>query len=51
MFYSTKSSMAGNGINFSPSSHIWFRSLESVVIGKGYNLDLLPPTGEPANFP
>jgi hypothetical protein len=51
MFYSTKSSMAGNGINFSPSSHIWFRSLEFVVIGKGYDLNLLPPTGEPANFP
>jgi hypothetical protein len=42
--------MAGNGINFSPGSHIWFGSLEFVVIGKGYDLDLLPPTDEPANF-
>jgi hypothetical protein len=43
--------MAGNNINFSPGSHIWFGSLEFVVIGKGYDLYLLPPTGEPGNFP
>jgi hypothetical protein len=43
--------MAGNGINFSLGSHIWFGSLEFVVVGKGYDLDLLPPTSEPANFP
>jgi hypothetical protein len=49
-FYSTKSPIAGNDINFAPSSHIWFGSLEFVVIGEGYDLDLLPPTGEPTNF-
>jgi hypothetical protein len=42
--------MVGNDINFAPGSHIWFRSLEFVVVGEGYDLDLLPPTGEPANF-
>jgi hypothetical protein len=43
--------MARNGINFSPGSHIWFGSLEFVIILKGYDLDLLSPTDEPANFP
>jgi hypothetical protein len=42
--------MTGKGINFSLGSHIWFGSLESVVIMKGYDLDLLPPIGEPTNF-
>jgi hypothetical protein len=42
--------MARNDINFAPDSHIWFGSLEFVVVGKGYDLDLLPPTGEPASF-
>jgi hypothetical protein len=51
MFYSTMSLMAGNGIDFSPGSHIWFGSLEFIVVGKGYNLVLLPSTSEPANFP
>jgi hypothetical protein len=50
MFYSTKSPMIENDINFAPSSHIWFGSLEFVVVGEGYELDLLPPTGEPASF-
>jgi hypothetical protein len=50
MFYSTKSPMTGKGINFSLGSHIWFGSLESVVVMKGYDLDLLPPIGEPTNF-
>jgi hypothetical protein len=43
--------MAGNDINFSLGSHIWFGSLEFIVVRKGYNLDLLPLTNEPANFP
>jgi hypothetical protein len=43
--------MTENDINFSLGSHIWFRSLEFVVVRKGYDLGLLPPTGEPANFP
>jgi hypothetical protein len=42
--------MAENDINFAPSSHIWFGSLEFIVIGEGYNLDLLPPTHEPTSF-
>jgi hypothetical protein len=50
MFYSTKSPMARNYINFAPGSHIWFGILEFVVVGEGYDLDLLPSTGEPASF-
>jgi hypothetical protein len=42
--------MAGNNISFAPSSHIWFGSLEFIVIGEGYDLDLLPLTSEPASF-
>jgi hypothetical protein len=42
--------MARNDINFAPGSHIWYGSLEFVVVEKGYDLDLLPPTGEPASF-
>jgi hypothetical protein len=42
--------MAENGIIFSLGSHIWFGNLEFVVVGKGYDLDLLPPTSEPTNF-
>jgi hypothetical protein len=50
MFYSTKSLMAENNINFAPGSHIWFGSLEFVVVGEGYDLDLLPLTSEPTSF-
>jgi hypothetical protein len=42
--------MAGNNINFASGSHIWFGSLEFVVVGEGYDLDLLPPTREPTSF-
>jgi hypothetical protein len=42
--------MAGNDINFALGFHIWFGSLQFVIVGEGYNLDLLPPTGEPARF-
>jgi hypothetical protein len=42
--------MVKNDINFALGSHIWFGSLEFVVVGEGYDLDLLPPTGEPASF-
>jgi hypothetical protein len=42
--------MAENVINFALGSHIWFGSLEFVVVGEGYVLDVLPPTSEPANF-
>jgi hypothetical protein len=50
MFYSTKSPMAENDINFALGSYICFGSLEFIVVGEGYDLDLLPPTGEPASF-
>jgi hypothetical protein len=42
--------MAGNDINFAPVFHIWFGSLEFIIVGEGYDLDLLPPTGEPASL-
>jgi hypothetical protein len=42
--------MAKNDINFAPGSHIWFGSLEFIVVGEGYDLNLLPPTGEPVSF-
>jgi hypothetical protein len=42
--------MARNDINFAPGSHIWFGSHEFIVVGEGYDLDLLPPTGTPASF-
>jgi hypothetical protein len=40
--------MAEKNINFAPGSHIWFGSLEFIVVGEGY--DLLPPTSEPTSF-
>jgi hypothetical protein len=42
--------MARNDINFAPGSHIWFGSLEFIIIREGYDLDLLPLTGELASF-
>jgi hypothetical protein len=42
--------MAESDINFALGSHIWFGSLEFIIIGEGYDLDLLPLTGEPASF-
>jgi hypothetical protein len=42
--------MAGNDINFAPGSHIWFGNLEFIVVRKGYDLDLLPLTNDPASF-
>jgi hypothetical protein len=50
MFYSAKSLMAENDINFVVGSHIWFGSLEFIIVGEGYDLDLLPSIGEPASF-
>jgi hypothetical protein len=41
---------ARNNINFALGSHIWFGSLDFVIVGEGYDLDLLPPTGEPTSF-
>jgi hypothetical protein len=42
--------MARNDINFAPGSHIRFGSLEFVIVREGYDLDVLPLTGEPASF-
>jgi hypothetical protein len=42
--------MAKNDINLASGSHIWFGGLEFVVVGEGYDLDLFPPTDEPASF-
>jgi hypothetical protein len=42
--------MAKNDIDFAPGSHIWFGSLEFIIVGEGYDLDLLPLTSEPASF-
>jgi hypothetical protein len=50
MFYSTKSPMAKNDIDFALGSHIWFGSLEFIVVEEGYDIDLLPPTSKPASF-
>jgi hypothetical protein len=43
--------MARNDINFALGSHIWFGSLEFVVIGEGYDLNLLPLTVSPPASP
>jgi hypothetical protein len=32
-------------------SHIWFESLEFIITKEGDDLDLIPPTNKPANFP
>jgi hypothetical protein len=42
--------MGENDISFAPSSHIWFGILEFIVVREGYELDLLPLTGELASF-
>jgi hypothetical protein len=42
--------MGGNDINFALGSHIWFGSLEFIIVEEDYDLDLLPLTGEPASF-
>jgi hypothetical protein len=42
--------MAGNDINFALVSHIWFGSLEFIIVREGYDLDLLPSIGKPASF-
>jgi hypothetical protein len=42
--------MAENDISFAPGSHIWFGSLEFIIVREGYELDLLPSTGELASF-
>jgi hypothetical protein len=49
--YPTNTSLAARGnVSLTPGSHIWFRSLEFIITGEGDDLDLVPPTGEPASF-
>jgi hypothetical protein len=42
---------ARSNINLTPGSHIWFGSLEFIVIGEGHDLDLIPPTDKPTSVP
>jgi hypothetical protein len=50
LYPTIKSSMAGGNVNFTPGSHIWFGSLEFIIIGEGHNLDLVPPNDKLASF-
>jgi hypothetical protein len=45
------SSVARGNIDFTSSSHIWFGSLEFIITWEGHDLDLIPPTDEPASLP
>jgi hypothetical protein len=48
----TNTSLAARGnISLTLGSHIWFGSLEFIITKEGNNLDLVPPTNEPAHFP
>jgi hypothetical protein len=38
-------------ISLTPGSHIWFGSLEFIITKEGDDLDLVPPTNEPTDFP
>jgi hypothetical protein len=45
------SSVARGNANLTLGSHIYFGSLEFIITGEGDDLDLIPPTNKPANFP
>jgi hypothetical protein len=45
------SSAARGNASLTLGSHIWFGSLEFIITKEGDNLDLVPPTDKPANFP
>jgi hypothetical protein len=45
------SSVTRGNASLTPDSHIWFGSLEFIITGEGDDLDLIPPTDKPANFP
>jgi hypothetical protein len=45
------SSVAKGDANLTSGSHILFGSLEFIIIGEGDNLNLVPRTDKPANFP
>jgi hypothetical protein len=45
------SSAARGNATLTLGSHIWFGSLEFIITKEGDDLDLVPPTNKPANFP
>jgi hypothetical protein len=45
------SSVARGNASLTLGSHIWFESLEFIITKEGDDLDLIPPTNKPANFP
>jgi hypothetical protein len=44
-------SVARGNASLTPSSHIWFRSLEFIITKEDDDLDLVPPANKPTNFP
>jgi hypothetical protein len=45
------SSTARGNASLTLGSHIWFGRLEFIITEEGDNLDLVPPTDKPTNFP
>jgi hypothetical protein len=45
------SPVARGSVSLTPGSHIWFGSLEFIIAKEGDDLDLVPPTNKPADFP
>jgi hypothetical protein len=45
------SSAARGNVSITSGSHIWFGSLEFIITKEGDDLDLVPPTNKPADFP
>jgi hypothetical protein len=45
------SSAVGGNASLTAGSHIWFGSLEFIITEEGDDLDLVPSTNKPANFP
>jgi hypothetical protein len=45
------SSAAKRNTSLTLGSHIWFGSLEFIITKEGDDLDLVPPTDKPTNFP
>jgi hypothetical protein len=43
--------VARGNASLTQGSHICFGSLEFIITGEGDDLDLIPPTNKPANFP
>jgi hypothetical protein len=43
--------VARGNVSLTPGSYIWFGSLELIITKEGDDLDLVPPTNKPADFP